>query len=81
MLTAAPVASSETIRTAAAPPYQATPLLLALGVLALCAFAPAVLNDEDTWSHVATGDWILDHRAVPYVDPFSFSFAGALDRP
>jgi hypothetical protein len=77
MLTAAPVASSETIRTAAAPPYQATPLLLALGVLALCAFAPAVLNDGDTWSHVATGDWILDHRAVPHADPFSFSFAGA----
>ena len=62
---------------AAAPPYEAAPLLLALGVLALCAFAPAMLNDGDTWSHVATGNWILDHRAVPHVDPFSLSFAGA----
>ena len=46
-------------------------------MFALCAFSPAVLNDGDTWSHVATGDWILGHRAVPRVDPFSFSFAGA----
>jgi hypothetical protein len=56
--------------------YDVAPLGLALAVFALCAFAPAVLNDGDTWSHVATGDWILAHRAVPRVDPFSFSFAG-----
>jgi hypothetical protein len=56
--------------------YDAAPLGLALAVFALCAFSPAVLNDGDTWSHVATGDWILAHRAIPRVDPFSFSFAG-----
>jgi hypothetical protein len=56
--------------------YDVAPLGLGLAVFALCAFAPAVLNDGDTWSHVATGDWILAHRAIPRVDPFSFSFAG-----
>jgi hypothetical protein len=52
-------------------------LLLALAVFALGAFAPAVLNDGDTWSHVATGDWILRHADVPRTDPFSYSFADA----
>ncbi len=54
-----------------------TALLVALAVFTLGAFAPAVLNDGDTWSHVATGDWILRHADVPRTDPFSYSFAGA----
>ena len=58
-------------------PLEAAPLLLALAVFALAAFAPAVLNDGDTWSHVATGEWILRHEAIPHADPFSYSFAGA----
>ena len=40
-------------------------------------FAPQVLNDGDTYSHVATGEWILLHRTVPTTDPFSHTFAGA----
>ncbi|HEY1943265.1 MAG TPA: hypothetical protein VGH40_14210 [Roseiarcus sp.] len=67
-----PNAARETARG-----IEAAPLLLALAVFALGAFAPAVLNDGDTWSHVATGDWILQHGAVPRADPFSYSFAGA----
>jgi hypothetical protein len=58
-------------------PVEPAPVLLALAVFALAAFAPAVLNDGDTWSHVATGDWILQHGAIPRVDPFSYTFAGA----
>ena len=76
MSIAAPVAQPSSTR-AAAVSYETAPLWLALAVFALCAFSPAVLNDGDTWSHVATGDWILGHRAVPHVDPFSFSFSGA----
>jgi len=56
---------------------EAAPFLLGLAVFALAAFSPAVLNDGDTWSHVATGQWILQHGAIPRVDPFSYSFAGA----
>jgi hypothetical protein len=78
MSLAAPFASEPQSATRAAPTnYAPAPLALALSVFALCAFAPAVLNDGDTFSHVATGQWILDHHAVPHVDPFSFSFAGA----
>jgi hypothetical protein len=40
-------------------------------------FAPQVLNDGDTYSHIATGEWILMHRAMPSADPFSYTFAGA----
>ncbi len=40
-------------------------------------FAPQVLNDGDTYSHLATGEWILSHRLVPATDPFSYAFSGA----
>jgi hypothetical protein len=78
MSLAAPLASQSRPALRAAPAsYAPAPLALALAVFALCAFAPSVLNDGDTFSHVATGAWILDHRAIPRTDPFSFSFAGA----
>jgi hypothetical protein len=35
-----------------------------------------ILNDGDVSWHIATGEWILDHRAIPYTDPFSFTWAG-----
>ncbi len=65
---------------AAASDARASGLILALAVLtlfAIAAFTPAVLNDGDTWSHLATGEWILAHRAVPRADPFSWSMPGA----
>lgn len=55
------------------PPF---PLLVALLAYAIVLFTPAVLNDADTYWHVASGDWILDHRAVPLSDPFSFTVPG-----
>ena len=39
-------------------------------------FLPQILNDSDTLWQIRTGEWILDHRAIPATDPFSFS-AGA----
>lgn len=36
-----------------------------------------VLSDPDTYWHLAAGRWILEHRAVPSVDPFSHSMPGA----
>ena len=35
------------------------------------------LSDPDPWWHLATGRWIVEHHAVPRVDPFSFTVAGA----
>ncbi len=50
---------------------------IALFLLTLAAFSPQVLGDGDTWSHVATGEWIIAHVAAPRVDPFSHSMSGA----
>jgi hypothetical protein len=51
--------------------------LAAVFAYAVFIFVPAVLNDGDTYSHLATGQWILAHGTVPSTDPFSYSFAGA----
>ena len=40
-------------------------------------FVPAVLNDGDTYMHLAAGEWMARHGAVPHADPFSYTFAGA----
>ncbi len=34
------------------------------------------LFDADVWWHLRAGRWILEHRAVPWVDPFTFGSAG-----
>ena len=54
------------------------PLCLTAAVLgyAVVLFAPQVLNDGDTYWHIAAGAWILQH-GVPAADPFSGSVAGA----
>jgi hypothetical protein len=35
-----------------------------------------LLNDSDTYWQMAVGQWILDHRALPRVDVYSFSMPG-----
>ena len=32
-----------------------------------------MLFDTDIWWHVRSGEWILDHRRVPWLDPFTFA--------
>jgi hypothetical protein len=53
------------------------PAAIALFLFTLAAFSPRVLGDGDSWSHVATGEWITAHGAAPRADPFSHSMAGA----
>src|SRR5215469_14546461 len=36
-----------------------------------------LLNDPDTYWHIATGRWIWAHAAVPTTDPFSHTLVGA----
>ena len=36
----------------------------------------ALLADPDIWWHMRAGEWILQHHAVPHVDPFSSSTLG-----
>lgn len=45
--------------------------------LATLATAQNILTDQDPFWHVAAGNWIIAHRAVPHRDVFSFSMAGA----
>ena len=53
-------------------PILAAGLGLTIGVR--LGHAPYV--DFDFWWHHATGEWILDHRAIPTVDPFSWTHGG-----
>src|SRR3984957_18998930 len=50
---------------------------IAVFLFTLAVFSPKVLGDGDTWSHVATGEWIIAHGAAPRADPFSHSMLGA----
>ena len=42
--------------------------------LAIC-IAPILLDGDTGW-HIAAGQWMIEHRAVPATDPFSFTFMG-----
>jgi len=57
---------------------QATmPWLVTVGVyVLLIALGPRLLNDPDTYSHIALGRWILEHHTVPATDPFSATLRG-----
>jgi hypothetical protein len=72
--------SDEVIRSAVKPfPARAAlPWLVGAVVYALLlALGPRLLNDPDSYSHIAVGRWILAHDGVPASDPFSFSTHGA----
>jgi tetratricopeptide (TPR) repeat protein len=40
-------------------------------------FAANKIADPDFWWHLKTGEWIWQHKAIPHVDPFSYTFKGA----
>ena len=55
------------------------PLIVGLAALARALAQPtALLNDPDTYLHIAAGRWMLTHLALPLQDPFSHSLAGAV---
>jgi len=58
-------------------PFPAAPIAAALGYGLVVSRAADVLLDPDTYWHIATGEWVLRHAAVPQRDPFSFTMAGA----
>lgn len=49
--------------------------LPALAALCICFFIQ-ILNDGDTYWHLAAGAWMTEHRQIPHTDPFSYTFAG-----
>src|SRR5215471_21697294 len=55
------------------------PLALRVGVLVyalLVVVGNGLLNDPDTLWQITVGQWILDHRAVPETDVYSFTMRG-----
>ena len=52
-------------------------LCAALIAFAVAALSPALLNDSDTYWHISSGGWMLDHRALLTRDVFSASMKGA----
>jgi hypothetical protein len=54
-----------------------TTMLAAALAFAVTAFAPQVLNDGDTFLHIAAGSRMLAGHAILFHDPFSYTFAGA----
>ena len=39
--------------------------------------ARQVLTDQDPFWHIAAGNWIIEHGAIPHSDVFSHSMIGA----
>jgi len=52
------------------------PALAGLLAYVVVILAPQVLNDGDTFWHLAAGQWMLDHRHVLRTDVFSHTAAG-----
>jgi hypothetical protein len=52
-------------------------LCAALIAFAVAALSPALLNDSDTYWHISSGGWMLDHRAILTRDVFSASMKDA----
>jgi hypothetical protein len=40
-------------------------------------FAGQKICSYDVWWHLKTGEWMWKHHAIPWTDPFSYTFAGA----
>src|SRR3954453_7738383 len=51
-------------------------LVAVLLIPAVLGSSQSIFNDGDVSWHIATGQWILDHRAIPHTDPFSFTWFG-----
>lgn len=57
-------------------------LLTSITFLLVFFLALRVSVDPDTWWHMKTGQWIVQHQAIPTVDPFSYTRSGeAWDYP
>ncbi|MDR3496182.1 MAG: hypothetical protein P4L82_16405 [Ancalomicrobiaceae bacterium] len=52
------------------------PYGLAFAAFAAIAFSSFILQDGDSFLHIAAGQWMLDHGRIPDGDPFSATLAG-----
>ena len=75
-----PVASRDAARAAPLQRFVPSWPLIAglLFFVRLLVARRALLNDPDTYLHIAAGRWMLAHHALPLHDPFSHSMPGAV---
>src|SRR5215471_10400567 len=72
------MAASGTVPVAVESPAAVSPLWIGAAIYGLLLVTgERLLNDPDTYWHIATGRWIWAHVAVPTVDPFSHTLRGA----
>lgn len=50
---------------------------MAVALLGVFAMAARVTMDTDTWWHLRAGQWMVENRALPWVDHFSYTRLGA----
>jgi hypothetical protein len=51
-------------------------LVVFITFLAIFAMAARISVDTDTWWHLRAGQWMLENRQIPQVDPFSYTRGG-----
>lgn len=51
-------------------------MLAVVLIPAVLGSSKTIFDDGDVSWHIATGNWIIDHLAIPRTDPFSFTWAG-----
>jgi len=56
-----------------AEPKWLRPAILALAALLLIAYTSTEVSDPDSWWHLKTGQWMLQHHRLPSPDPFSYT--------
>ncbi|MCX6632522.1 MAG: hypothetical protein NTW28_33375, partial [Candidatus Solibacter sp.] len=57
----------------AALPNWLRPAILALAAILLMACFSTEVADSDTWLHLETGKYVVEHQRIPNPDPFSFT--------
>src|ERR1039457_681710 len=54
-------------------PAWLRPAILALAAILLMACFSTEVADSDTWLHLETGKYVVEHHQIPIPDPFSFT--------
>ena len=57
----------------AAPPAWLRPAILSLAAVLLMACFSTEVADSDTWLHLETGKYVVEHHRIPNPDPFGFT--------
>jgi len=60
-----------------APSFGLSWPLLVMALAFLGNLTPRLLNDPDTYWHLATANWMFEHAGIPSTDPFSHTVPGA----